>query len=117
MSEIGTDFAAACSLWPILLTHVKFAPLSGDHVHSRMLYGCGAVALLGFENFVGHPLAVNITGGYFLPLILQQHMVSNLQVFRICIKYYWKSKQWADLQVMRSHRLVDPPILLELCRD
>lgn len=62
------------------LTHVISAALHGDHLHCWVLNGCGAIAVLGLQRLVGHPLALNGENCQVLPLVLEQHTVANLVV-------------------------------------
>ena len=75
------------------LTNIVFAALHADHLDSWVLNGGGAVALQGLHWLVGHPLAVNSQGGNILPLVGQQHLVSWLDLLRVCVKDNWQPKE------------------------
>jgi len=75
------------------LTHVVLAALHADHLHSWVLDGSCAVAVLGFKRLVRHPLALYGEHGQILALIFQQDLVAYCIVFRVCVQLDWQAKQ------------------------
>ena len=84
-------------------SQVEALALHGDHPHCRVLNGGGAVAALGFSHLVGFPLGLHLQNGEVLPLVGQQHRVTDHHVIAVGVHHDRQTEQLAGRQAMAAH--------------
>lgn len=88
-----------------LSAEVVLAALHGDHLDGGVLDGRGAVAVLGLEDLVGHPLGLDLHGTDLLALVGEEHPVADLHVLRVGVVddgQTWRADRRGRVGVARS---------------
>ena len=92
-----------------LATQIVLAALHGDHLHRWVLDRGAAIALLALLRFHRHPLLIHRQRANVLPIVGQQELVADINVFTVRVKDNGQAKDGAICQV---HCVHDGAILL-----
>lgn len=85
---------------------VVLAALQGDHAHTGVLEGGGAVALLALEGLVGRPLGLHGHDPHRRAVVLEEQLLACRDVGVVGVHHYGQAEDVAILQLHRLHHCV-----------
>mmetsp|Transcript_16062 Transcript_16062/g.39988 ORF Transcript_16062/g.39988 Transcript_16062/m.39988 type:complete len:408 (+) Transcript_16062:224-1447(+) len=106
----GAGEHARGDLQPLhLAAQVVLAALHGNHLHSGVLQGGGAVHRLGLLDLVGEVLGLHVQGADVLALVGDQQLVADLDILAVGVKHDRDAQQQV---VLEAHGVHDALVLL-----